>query len=277
MTARASQSLRVLRRVDPPRQRVVCFPCAGGSVRAYAELVDGFDPDIEVLGYLPPGRDERFLEEPLDTIQQHAALAFSALAAFDPLPCVVYGHSMGGLTAFELALRMQASGDMPVSLLIASACSAPHTPAEATGYADMDDAAFVAELRRIGGTPEHLFETPELLSVLLPAIRADFVACERYRCEPGATLRIPVVVCGGEHDPDVDPDGLDAWSAATSAQVRIRRFAGGHFFIHDAGNAFADRLRRDTLAARDQRGNAAATPDAGAAGTSNAATQAQHP
>lgn len=94
------------------------------------------------------------------------------------------------------------------------------------------DADFVEQVQvRYGGIPAPILENPEVLELLLPALRADVEALERYVHLPGEPLRCPVVALGGTHDRLVSQDHLAAWAPETSGPFRIVTFPGDHFYF----------------------------------------------
>ena len=78
---------------------------------------------------------------------------------------------------------------------------------------------------------------PELVELLLPALRADFEIIHDYdqRREPGQVipLECPISVFAGEQDPWTDAEGLKQWRQFARGQFRLRTYAGGHFFINE--------------------------------------------
>jgi surfactin synthase thioesterase subunit len=85
----------------------------------------------------------------------------------------------------------------------------------------------------MNGTPESVLNEPELLRLLLPAIRADFRLCENYSLREGV-LDCPIRVFGGAHDDGVRERHLEGWRNFTSSDCTVRLLPGDHFFIHDS-------------------------------------------
>src|SRR5271166_2911082 len=86
-----------------PRLRLFCFPHAGGAASIYRLWAAPLWPDIEVCPIQLPGREAR-IHEPSAT--RLTALVESLTAVMRTkldVPFVFFGHSMGGLTCFELA------------------------------------------------------------------------------------------------------------------------------------------------------------------------------
>ena len=109
-----------------------------------------------------------------------------------------------------------------------------------------DGAALVVRTRvAAAGTDESVLADWEMLELLLPALRADYRAIDGYTGPGGPPLRCPVTVFVGDSDPHVTVDQAVAWRAHTvDGEVDLHRFAGGHFYLAERPDEFADRLLR---------------------------------
>jgi surfactin synthase thioesterase subunit len=99
----------------------------------------------------------------------------------------------------------------------------------------------LAELRRLGGIPAEALGDPAVLRAILPSLTADAALYRRYVYAEDAPLSLPIRAYGGDADPNILPEHLQAWEKQTTARFRVRLFAGGHFFLHQS--------RAETLAA----------------------------
>jgi medium-chain acyl-[acyl-carrier-protein] hydrolase len=79
-----------------------------------------------------------------------------------------------------------------------------------------------------------VIDNAELLDLLLPVMRADFMAVENYRYQEAAPLADSRRVYGGRADPEVPPGTLEAWQRHTTGDFAITRFDSGHFFLDSA-------------------------------------------
>jgi surfactin synthase thioesterase subunit len=215
-----------------PRARVFCFPFAGGSPTVFNGWSKHLGEDIEVLAAHPRGRGMRFRERPDTDIPTMVAEYLSAVRLHLDLPFVFYGHSMGGLIAFELTRALAAEGlPMPVHLYVA-ATAPPHLGLIHEPIHHLPDAEFVDALQqRYAGIPAEVLREPDLLALFLPALKADFTAYELYQFQEAAPVGCPVTAFAGESDPRVTPGLLDQWSQHTTRPFALQQVAGGHFFL----------------------------------------------
>ncbi len=92
-----------------------------------------------------------------------------------------------------------------------------------------------------------MIASPELMEMVLPVLRADFLMCGAYAFRPREPLPCPIRVLGGEQD-DVPGDALEGWRRETAAGFGLSLFPGGHFFVQSHQGAVLDRITRDLTA-----------------------------
>jgi pyochelin biosynthesis protein PchC len=212
--------------------RLLCLPHAGGSAPFYIPLARSLAPAVEVLAVQYPGRQERRSEPLLDTVGHLAEGITAAVAPFLDRPLGIFGHSLGAVVGYEVALRLEAAGSVPV-WLFASARRAPSRHRDDTVHT-FDDPALARHIRRLGGTHAELLDDPDFLATVLPALRADYRAVETYRADPGQRLRCPVTAMFGDADPTMTVDEADDWVRHTTGPFELRRFTGDHFYLTGA-------------------------------------------
>jgi pyochelin biosynthetic protein PchC len=223
---------RRYRPLPAPAARLVCFPHAGGGAsffRRWAEDLPSGPAGVELLAGQYPGREERLAEPPATDLPALAGSFVAALGRHRDRPVALLGHSLGAAVAYEVAHQLQATPAGPPALLVVSGRPAPADPGRLVHR--MGDDAIWAELGRAGGTDPRLLASPELRALLLPVLRADYRLSETYRPAGRPALRCPILACGGEEDPDLDPALLSGWAARTAAGTEVRTYPGDHFFL----------------------------------------------
>lgn len=216
------------------RLRLFCFPFAGGGASAYRGWARELPAAVEVCPVQYPGRETR-IAEPLQTALP--VLLRMAAGALEPLldePYVLFGHSMGALVAFELTREIARRGLRPPEQLVVSAYRAPTLPHWSALPYDLPHDEFVERLRRLEGTPQAALESPELMEMILPVLRADCQVCDQYRLRDETPLAVPLAAFGGRHDPEAGEAQLQPWQALAGAGFALRMFDGGHFYIQSA-------------------------------------------
>lgn len=192
-------------------------------------------PDlVEVCGVQLPGREDRCAEEPLRRVAEAVKHVCADEVVFRDRPFALFGHSVGGLVAFEIARELRRrDGPRPVCLLC-SACAPPAGPSAAPAVHTLPDAEFLAHVRRFGGMPDAILREPDLVRRFMPVLRADLEMKHTYDPEVEAPLEVPIVALGGAGDEVVPPHALEGWRDHTSGAWRRLEFDGNHFFVHTA-------------------------------------------
>jgi medium-chain acyl-[acyl-carrier-protein] hydrolase len=212
--------------------RLFCLPYAGGLATVYRPWAARLPPDVDLCAVELPGRGARLKESPVRDLTALVDAAVEGLRPALDRPFALFGHSMGALVAFELARRLGAQGLAPRHLFV-SGHAAPHLPGVEPPMHPLPDHEFIERLRGLNGTPLEVLQHPELMEMMLPILRADFTACERYVPAPAPPLEVPISAFGGTDDPDVSQERLDAWRPYTSRRFIARRLPGDHFFLNN--------------------------------------------
>ncbi|MFF4582174.1 thioesterase II family protein [Streptomyces sp. NPDC001389] len=216
--------------------RLVCFPHAGGSATAYKPLAQALPADLDVVSVQYPGRQDRFRETPFTDLERLVEAVSGELAralAADPgRPYALFGHSMGALVAYETARRLERAGLPAPRRLFVSGRGAPDNPS-GTHYRYYGDADVLAEVRGLSGTDQTLLDNPEVLEMVLPALRADYRAVGTYTWSGGGPLAVPVTALTGDRDPVVTVGEARAWREHTTGGFALEVFPGGHFYLDD--------------------------------------------
>lgn len=212
--------------------RLFIFPYAGGNPAAFSKwIVDNIESQI--VHY--PGRGSRFNEPPIKNID---ALVENILQAIRPSldkPFALFGHSMGGLIAFELARSLRRFSLPRPTRLFISACGAPQFPDSNPPIHALPDDEFLDALKKFNGIPVEILNQSETLEIILPILRADFEAVETYRFDPNEhPLDIPIIAFGGLDDERVSREGLEGWANQTTSRFESHDFPGDHFFLNNA-------------------------------------------
>ncbi|MFF1918024.1 thioesterase II family protein [Streptomyces sp. NPDC058239] len=221
--------------------RLVCFPHAGGSASYYFPVSRTLSPEIDVLAIQYPGRQDRRAEPCVPDLRTLADLVVQRLAPWLDRPLALFGHSMGATLAFEVAVRLERSGTVPLSLF-ASGRRAPSRHRTETVHL-LDDDGLIANVKRLSGTATQILDDDEVLRMVLPSIRSDYKAAETYRYQPVPRLHCPVVVLTGDQDPQVTLDEAEAWANHTTGTFELTRFSGGHFFLNNHAHRVTKELR----------------------------------
>lgn len=193
---------------------IIVIPCAAGPVYRYEPLIAAFGSSIKSIMAELPGHGKRLFEPAhgdKEALCDYLESCYLHLA--EQRTILLFGHSFGGLVAFELAKRLESRG-LYCELLIVAGCPAPNSPIapersdEALGL-DALPAAMSDAVRQ--------------------TVEAEWQLTMQIRNTPPARVRAPIMVLHGTDD-EVPRSSLGGWADLTSASVRIEGVAGDHYF-----------------------------------------------
>ena len=273
----------ILARLPPapgvePRSRLLCLHHVGGDRNSLKLLgAPGSSSGVEVwvVGY--PGRMKS--EQLLGTVEALAEGVFAAMhssgASWSDLPLTVFGHSLGGIVAFELCRRLSARTSIGLRALVVSAAKSPLrlTEANATLGAKanhlLPDRALVDYIDSIGGLPPGVSKL--FLDMKLPAIRGDYRCFETYALllgGPGGGPGGGTAACadaGGGAGPEAGQEGerlvLPRLASLTLSEAEARACprdeceTGGSGSSSGSGRARSTSGHTDSLSAASSASN----------------------
>lgn len=226
-----------------PGAATLVFPHAGGAAVNYRPLALALATGADTYVMQYPQRADRFREPPAETLPELARSLFDAGPWHQLGPLRLFGHSMGSIVAFEFA-RIAEERGIEIQRLWASSGPAPGLVAGLRKL-PTGDAELRAELAELGGTDPRLLADQEFLSLLLTPVRADYLAFNRYRCAPEATIAGDINVLGGRSDERVGADLLERWADHTTGACTVSMYDGGHFYHYEHIETLAKRIITD--------------------------------
>ena len=224
--------------------RLFCFPYAGGNEAIYRTWQQNLHEAIEVLPVQLPGRGARVKEPPSTRLASLAQGLSQSLRPEMELPFAFFGHSMGGLIAFELTRQLRREGGpLPMHLFISAKCSPKQI--DELDARKISDEELIQILRRYEGTPKEVLDKAEMMQFLLPLIRADMELCNTYVCDSEPPLPCPITVFGGLQDHRCVRQCLEDWQHYTTGRFTLRMFPAGHFFLRAWEKSILESISRD--------------------------------
>jgi len=225
---------------------LICFPWAGGGTLQYRRWRDALRGIAVPVAIRLPGRESRMAEPPFESMHELIASLGPALERhLQDRRFAFFGHSMGAGIAFEMTRWLrQRNAPLPAALIVSGA-RAPQFRLNALGGPDPTEEELLAQLRGLEGIPLEVSSKPELLRLAMRSLRADTMLYRRYIYSPGEPLPIPIFAYGGDADPNVHPEHLDAWRDQTRSTFIQRQFPGGHFYLLSPETRITEAIRAD--------------------------------
>jgi surfactin synthase thioesterase subunit len=214
------------------RHTLVCLPFAGAGAGFYRTWKDLPDDCPAIVPLQLPGREERFLDElhhdVIDAAAELTRQLAGKVAGTDPL--CLFGHSLGAVLAFEIALQLERATPGRVRHLFVSGSPGPWSgrAERATG---LDDEQFIAQVQRFAGYRHDALADPDLREVLLPTLRADVEMHENYKPAAAQRLTGRVTALRGDTDELVSHEQVCQWREATTGAFDVVEVSGPHMYL----------------------------------------------
>lgn len=221
--------------IQEAEYKLFCIPYAGGGATVFREWQKQFGDKLCVCPIQLPGRESRMSEPLVSDIHTLADMIYDGIK--DQLDCrfSIFGHSMGGMIAYEVTRRIMDNSDKAPEILFLSGTSLTRRKKKIP-VSHLDDEMLFNYLINLGGIEPGLFQNDTIKKMYMdsyvPIIKNDYTLIEQYTCEP-YKLSCRVTAFAGRDDgeiSDIESREIE-WFAE---HFTIRFFDGGHFFINDS-------------------------------------------
>ena len=195
---------------EPVEPRLYIFPHTGGSAEFYVPFARAFTGGTKCVAVQYPGK-----RAGKDT--PGGGVAF-------------FGHSMGALLAFEVALRFEQAGN-PIAALFVSAAAAPGLLRRIANLQG-SDAHLLGMISTVTGANPEFLNDEQFAATLLPTLRG-LKAVTGYESPPEAKVSCPIHAMMADSDELGTEELMSPWQQRTTATFDLTVFSGGHFYIND--------------------------------------------
>jgi surfactin synthase thioesterase subunit len=205
---------------------LVCVPPAGSG----ASFFRAWRSELPIVALQLPGRENRLADPAPDRLPELAADLLPRLeeAAAGYLAVAVLGHSFGAMVAFELCRALSQKGRR--AILIASGAAVPgrlmHDPVSRLPATEL-----AARMADITGYAHPAMEDPELLELIIPALRNDLRLHEEYAPAYPPLADVPVLGVRGRDDRLIPGFAVREWARLTTGPFRYAEVPGGHMYL----------------------------------------------
>ncbi|UII23300.1 type I polyketide synthase [Fulvivirga ligni] len=210
--------------------RMICFHDAGGSSSLYDMWETMLDADIELIILELPGRGKQLSAKPFQDIKFATNKILKDLKNHLDKPYFLFGHSMGGLIAFEL-LRLIRTNNLrqPQQLFISST---PQLASYERAHLDprLDNQQLMDSFPHL--KPENTPD-PELRKVLITLLRNDLALIDSFKYEFQPPFDLPIIAIHGVDDNTVSHGQIENWKNETTTTFKLIQRKGGHHYLRN--------------------------------------------
>jgi len=213
---------------------LICIPFAGAGASFYHQWPAVNLSSAVIKPLQLPGRERQIAIEPFTDLKKAAdVLVKEVLLIADGKSIALFGHCfLGSVLAYEIALRLEQEGSVQIEHLFVSAARTPDVSISYDAKA-MSDKQFIAMVQKVTGYQHPAFSIPEMLELLLPALRADFEMDESYP-KNNHLLSIPITAIAASDDLLVTIEQVKQWEYYTKGSFKFIQLNGGHMYLADS-------------------------------------------
>jgi external thioesterase TEII len=208
---------------------------AGGNCYSF-QFLEPLLNNFDIVSLELPGKGRRAREPLIREFDLAAVDLYAQIREKQSMRrFILYGHSMGAYLALRVANMLLRDHIVP-SYLIVSGNPGPGIGDDKKRYL-LENDELIAELKRLGGAPDELYENKELLDFFIPILKADFEVAERSAIASEIPVEIPIYALMGSEEEKVEE--IANWGRFTKSTFRFEILEGGHFFIHKHSDRIA--------------------------------------
>ncbi len=145
---------------------------------------------------------------------------------------LLFGHSMGAYIAYEVAYLLETQYQIKLCAVVVSGQVAPSKHIK-SNIQNISDDEFLNYLVDMGGIQDEVKKNKELLEVLLPIIRLDYMLLDTYQPDKTHIIKTPLYIFVGNEDREVVETNLEEWKYFAKIFKGLSVFTGDHFYLHN--------------------------------------------
>ena len=212
--------------------RLICFHSMGVGASLFTNFLLNPPGGYDVLAVQTPGRENRIAEPVAERVDLLADQIVPQLLPLFDRPVVMWGHSYGGIVAWEVIHRLRDAAQSEPVHFVVTGTVAPHL-IHLWQKREVMLKAMVAD-----NSPEYLIslsryvDDPEFLKAIIPLMRRDWLLLKNYRFQEVAPLNCPITAFAARQDDMVYTDEVREWARHTDGGFDLIEVDGDHWFLN---------------------------------------------
>lgn len=214
-----------------PAVRIICFHSMGVGASLFTHFLMNPAESIEVIAVQTPGRENRTGEPIIEKFDELIDSIYPQIQPFLDRPTVFWGHSFGGIVAFELMRRLREQNDSLPAHFVLTGTAAPD-------YLKVwQRREGILRVAVDGNTPEYLLslsrylDDPNFVMSILPLMRRDMPLLMSYRYQHAEPLPVAITGFSARQDDMVYRDEIEPWQQHTTEEFELIDVEGDHWFL----------------------------------------------
>lgn len=216
------------------KKELYLLPYAGGTSFSYSRWRFDEGIDVHLIDY--KGHGSR-LKETLDSSFENLVddVTKMILNQTDGKDVNIFGHSMGGLVAWDIVNNLRRKG-ISCRNLIVSACVPPHLFNFEQYKVLATENGLLNFLKQEQRLSEKQIDSKMFREVVCPASINDYRLLTLYRRTKWEKADIQIACLYGNRDSMIDIQLIDKWHDYSSICFKMFEFDGDHYYIEDQRN-----------------------------------------
>lgn len=211
--------------------RILCFHSIGVGASLFTHFLLNPPESSEVVAVQTPGRENRLGEPLIEKFDVLMDQLYPQVLCLLDKPLVFWGHSFGGIVAFEIMRRLRAQQRaLPIHFIVTGTAS----PDYLRVWQRRDVLLRVAVEEN---TPEYLLslsrylDDPRFVRSILPLMRRDMPLLMSYLYQAEKALSVPITAFAARQDDMVYRDEIEPWCQHTDRKFELIEVDGDHWFL----------------------------------------------
>ena len=230
--------------------RLFMFHSMGAGASMFAHFLYNPPPGCEVYCVQLPGRENRMNEAPYTDLQPLLRDMEEAMLPLLDGDFALYGHSYGGIVAFETARLLRRKHGLIPLHFFASATMAPQMTLTWKNRDVMRESTISSNSeQKLIGLMSYIDDL-DFVKQILPGMRRDMPLLMGYEYRNELPMECPVTVFSALEDEVTLPEEMSEWKHQTSSRFSQEFVHGDHWFVSRnkefIGSRMADDLREHT-------------------------------
>lgn len=210
---------------------LICFPYAGGNSNFYTRWGNHLGPEIMIHPVHLPGRGSNIKMSSLSNMENLGHIIINEMSVFKGTRFALVGTSMGGWIAYHVAQELfRINNDLMPECLVICSTASPEYRLGLPELHGVDAATVLSRIKHFNPASMRTLQHPELASLFLPILQADFKLCREWVFEEKFRISCPIMTFHGEQDHLVSPSMMYRWKTLTDYSFNFTQVVGNHFF-----------------------------------------------
>jgi acyl transferase domain-containing protein/NADPH:quinone reductase-like Zn-dependent oxidoreductase/surfactin synthase thioesterase subunit len=233
--------------------RLICFHSMGVGASLFTKFLLEPPADFDILAVQTPGRENRSAEAVVERAEELADQIVPHLLPLMDRPVVFWGHSFGGIMAWEVVRRLRERHHREPAHFMISGTLPPHLIHLLQRRETMLKSMVADNSTEYLISLSRYVDDVEFIKAILPPMRRDWPLLRDYRFVPASALNCPITAFAARRDDMVYVDEIRDWSEHTTAGFTLIDVDGDHWFLNRNRQHILETLQQIAIQQRSDK------------------------